>query len=206
MYKKICILLLSIFLLFGCKSTNINKLTLQEIIDTSIKEDVKNYNVNSKGYRYYLPNEFSIVKDEDYIQELLSKNNKYYLNVDIVSYYYKNTVSEERNIDDYEFFEFENNGKKGYLRITKNNDYFFVTLCYNYAIIEVEVEQDELRYAVSRSIVILNSIKYNDLVIEKYINDSDLDSSETEYKIPEPKNKNESRNILEYIEEYEDGE
>ena len=50
---------------------------------------------------------------------------------------------------------------------------------------------------------LLNSIKYNDIVIEKYINDKDLDSSETIYKIPEPKNKNEEKNILQYIEEYE---
>ena len=113
MYKKIGILIISIFLLFGCKSTNINKLTLQEIINTSIKEDVKDYNVNSKGYRYYLPNEFSVVKDEDYIQELLSKNNKYYLNVDIVSYYYKNAISEERNIDDYEYLSLKMMAKKG---------------------------------------------------------------------------------------------
>ena len=71
--------------------------------------------------------------------------------------------------------------------------------------VEVEVEEDEIRYAVSRSIDILKSIKYNELVIEKYINDNDLDSSETVYKIPEPKNKDESKNILQYIEEYEEG-
>ena len=76
-------------------------------------------------------------------------------------------------------------------------------MCYNYAIIEVVVEEDDLRYAISRGITILNSIKYNDLVIEKYITDNDLDSSETVYKLPEPKNKNESKNILQYIEEYE---
>ena len=77
-------------------------------------------------------------------------------------------------------------------------------MCYNYAIIEVEVEESELRYAISRGITILKSIKYNDLVIEKYINDNDLESSETIYKLPEPKNKDEKKNILEYIEEYEE--
>ena len=206
MNKKIIILIISLFLLVGCKTTNINKLTLEEIIDTSIEDEVKDYSVNSKGYRYYLPPEFSVVKDEDYIQTLLSKNTKYYLNVDIVSYYYKNNIFSERDIDDYDYYEFEHDGKKGYLRITKNNDYFFVTLCYNYAIIEVEVEEDEIRYAVSRSISILKSIKYNELVIEKYINDNDLDSSETVYKIPEPDNKNETKNVLQYIEEYEESE
>ena len=78
MYKKIIILIISMILLVGCKNTNINKLSLQEIIDTSIKSEVKDYNINAKGYRYYLPAEFSVVKDEDYIQQLLSKNNIYF--------------------------------------------------------------------------------------------------------------------------------
>ena len=143
-----------------------------------------------------------IKKDNDFVQELLSHNNTYYLNIDIVSYYYKNKIQSSPKMDDYEYFTFNKDDDNGYLRITKNNDYFFVELCYNYAIIEVEVEEDELRYAVSRGMSILNSIRYNDLIIEKYINDNNLVSSETIYKLPEPKNKNESKNILEYIEEY----
>ena len=203
--KKI-ILLICIFILFGCSKSNINTLTLEEIVDNQIETENSLYNVNSKGFRYYLPTEFSVKKDNDYVQELLSHNNTYYLNVDIVSYYYKNKMQSEPKLDDYEYFTFSNNDIDGYLRITKNNDYFFVELCYNYAIIEVEVEEDELRYAVSRGISILNSIKYNDLIIEKYINDNNLESSETIYKIPEPKNKNESKNILQYIEEYDNND
>ena len=128
----------------------------------------------------------------------------YSLNIDIVSYYYKNIIQADHEIDDYEYFTFEKDEANGYLKIRKNNDNFFVELCYNYAIIEVEVEESELRYAISRGITILKSIKYNDLVIEKYINDNDLESSETIYKLPEPKNKDEKKNILEYIEEYEE--
>lgn len=200
--KKL-LLLISALLLIGCKNTNINTLTLKEIIDNQIENENTLNNTNNKGFKYYLPTEFSVKKDNDFIQELISHNDTYYLNVDIVSYYYKNKIQSEPKSDDYEYFTFSNNDNYGYLRITKNNDYFFVELCYNYAIIEVEVEESELRYAVSRSISILNSIKYNDLIIEKYINDNNLESSETIYKIPEPKNKNESKNILEYIEEYE---
>ena len=203
--KKI-ILLICIFILVGCTKSNINTLTLEEIVDNQIKTENKLNNVNSKGYRYYLPTEFSVKKDGDYVQELLSHNKTYYLNVDIVSYYYKNKIESKPEINDYEYFTFNNNDTYGYLRITKNNDYFFVELCYNYAIIEVEVEEDDLRYAVSRGISILNSIKYNDLIIEKYINDKNLESSETVYKIPEPKNKDEGKNILQYIEEYNNEE
>ena len=201
--KKI-IIIICCLLLIGCTSNNINTMTLEEIVKTSIEKDTNMNNVNSRGYKYYLPTEFTLYKDDDFVQELLSHNTKYYLNIDIVSYYYKNTIKSEHEFDDYEYFTFSHDDKEGYLRIRKNNDYFFVELCYNYAIIEVEVEEDELRYAVSRTIDILKSIKYNELVIEKYITDNDLESKETVYKIPEPKNKDESKNILEYIEEYEE--
>ena len=205
MIKKILIII-CVFILCGCTTLNINKLTLNEIVDASINKEIKDYNVNNKGYRYLLPTEFSVFKDEDFVQELTSHNSIYYLNVDIVSYYYKNKIQTEHDLNDYEYFTFESGEKTGYLRIRKNNDYFFVELCYNYAIIEVEVKMEDLRYAVSRGMMILNSIKYNDIVIEKYINENDIDSKETIYKIPEPKNKNDSKNILQYIEEYEESE
>ena len=200
MYKKI-IIIICMFLLVGC-TNNINTLSLQEIVDESTASQSNLHNVNSKGYKYYLPNEFTLVKDEDFVQVLLSHNDKYYLNIDIVSYYYKNTIVTDHDFGDYNYFTFSKDDKEGYLRIRENNGNFFVELCYNYAIIEVEVEESELRYAVSRGMSILKSIKYNDLVIEKYINDNNLESSETLYKIPQPTNKNENKNVLQYIEEY----
>ncbi len=205
MIKKILIII-SVFMLCGCTMLNVNKLSLHEIVDTIVSKDTDQYNTNKKGYRYFLPSEFSLSKDNDFVQELVSHNSVYYLNVDIVSYYYKNSIKTDHDLSDYEYFTFENDDKNGYLRIRKNNDYFFVELCYNYAIIEVEVKIDELKYAVSRSMMILKSIKYNDLVIEKYISENDIKSTETIYKIPEPKNKNDSKNILQYIEEYEESE
>ena len=201
--KKKIIILICLFLLVGCTNKNINSMSLEEIVNSSIVTKSDLFNTNSKGYKYYLPNEFTLYREDDFVQELVSHNTKYYLNIDVVSYYYKTAMKTEHDFDDYEYFTFENNDINGYLRIRKNNDNFFVELCYNYAIIEVEVKESELRYAISRGIAILKSIKYNDLVIEKYINDNDLESSETVYKLPEPKNKDESKNILEYIEEYE---
>ena len=201
MLKKI-IIIICLFLLVGC-TKNINDLSLEEIIETSISETTNLHNTNNKGYRYYLPAEFTVRKNSDFNQELISHNRIYYLNIDIVSYYYKADDIVKREMSDYKYYRFEHDDKTGYLKIRKNNDNFFVELCYNYAIIEVEVEESELRYAVSRGITILKSIRYNDLVIEKYINDNDLESSETVYKLPEPKDKDDSKNILQYIEESE---
>ena len=202
MYKKL-LLIICMFLIVGCTKNSISNMSLKEIVNEEIKKESALFNTNNKGYKYYLPTEFTVTSENDFVQELLSHNTKYYLNVDIVSYYYKNNLKTDHDYDDYEYFTFENKDKNGYLRIRKNSDYFFVELCYNYAIIEVEVKEDDISYAVSRGINLLNSIKYNDLIIEKYINENDLESSETVYKIPEPKNKNESKNILQYIEEYE---
>jgi hypothetical protein len=205
MFKKIILIILS-FLIVGCSSNNINKLTLNEIIDISLEDEKSYVNINNKGYRYYLPDEFIVYEDNDYVQTLMSKNHFYFLNIDIVSYFYKNNILQSRNLDDYDYYDFNYNGKSGYMRLTRNDDKFLVELCYNYAIIEVEVEESELRYAVSRGISILKSIQYNDLVIKNYIEDNDIENSETIYNIPEPENKNDNKNVLEYIEDFENKE
>lgn len=204
MYKKI-IIVLCLFLFTGCTRTYyMNSLSYEEILNNATIEENNLHNTNNKGFKYYLPTGFSVTKDNEFNQTLTSHNNIYYLNIDIVSYYYKKGTEEIKEIDDYYFYKFNKNNKDGYLRIRKNNDKFFVELCYNYAIIEVEVEENEIKYAVSRGITILNSIKYNDTIIEKKLNDKDLESKETAYKIPEPKEKNETKNVLEYINENEE--
>lgn len=204
MYKKI-IIVLCLFLFTGCTRTYyMNSLSYEEILNYATIEENDLHNTNNKGFKYYMPTGFSVTKDDGFNQTLTSHNNIYYLNIDIVSYYYKKGTEETKEIDDYYFYKFNKNGKDGYLRITKNNDKFFVELCYNYAIIEVEVEESEIKYAVSRGITILNSVKYNDTVIEKKLNDKDIESKETAYKIPEPKEKNETKNVLEYINENEE--
>lgn len=201
MYKKITIIICLLFLTACTKQTYyINNLSYEDIINVSINDNGKTTNTNNKGYKYYLPTGFIVSKDNGYNQELLSDDNtRYYLNIDIVSYYYKNKMKTSHDLNDYKNYEFENNNKSGYLKITQNNDTFFVELCYNYAIIEVEVKESNIRYAISRGIIILNSIEYNDLIIQKYIGNNDIDNAETVYKIPEPKDKDSSKNILEYM-------
>ena len=203
MYKKITIIICLLFLTACTKQTYyINNLSYEDIINVSINDNGKTTNTNNKGYKYYLPTGFIVSKDNGYNQELLSDDNtRYYLNMDIVSYYYKNKMKTSHDLNDYKYYEFENNNKSGYLKITQNDDTYFVELCYHYAIIEVEVKESNIRYAISRGIIILNSIEYNDLIIQKYIGNNDIDNAETVYKIPEPKDKDSSKNILEYMRE-----
>ncbi len=201
MLKKILIILVLV-VLTGC-TMNINKMLYEEIIDSSIKENIEYSNIDGVGFKYYLPINFSLYKDDKYNQILLSNNTYYYLHIDVVSYHYKKAMKTDHEFDDEYYYTFDKDDKNGYLRITKNNDYFFVELCYNYAIIEVEVKEEDIKYVVSRGIIILNSIKYNDLVIEKNVVEDNLEALESIYQIPQPENKSSSKNVLEYIKENE---
>ena len=53
-----------------------------------------------------------------------------------------------------------------------------IEIIYNYAKIEVMVDKDMIKNALANSISILNSIKYNDEVIEQLLNDDNLDYTE----------------------------
>ena len=205
MIKRI-ILILCLFLLVGCTtSENIDDLSYKEIIDQGIVSKKSKANINSTGFRYNLPSSFSLIKDDGFNHELFSRGDTYYLRVDEISYYYKSNITTEHNLDDYEYYEFDNGDKSGYVRIVKNNDTFYIELCYNYAIIEVKVKEGNIKYAISRGIDILKSIEYNDVVIEKIVIGNNSEGKETVYKIPEPEKKN-IKNILEYMDDDEEEE
>ena len=77
---------------------------------------------------------------------------------------------------------------------------------YNYAKIEVIVEESFLKEAVSYAMVILASVKYNNNVLENIVGENVLTSKEIEFNIFETK-KSES-NFLKVSEEdiYEDND
>ena len=101
MIKKI-ILIVCLFCLVGCTS-NINDMSYEEIIEMNLNDNNLS-NVNSIGYKYYLPINFSVYKDDTYNQTLLSDNNLYYMHVDVVSYHYKKAISTEHNYNDYKYW------------------------------------------------------------------------------------------------------
>ena len=125
-----------------------------------------------------------------------------YLYVDVISYYYKNNL----NLDDKDssdcsyYYKINNNNKNGYVKITKDKDKYFMKVVYNYAKIETYVEEYELADILSYSMIILNSINYNDNLIEKILQDDYYSSSFKEYKIKKPEDA-ESK-FSEYLSEY----
>ncbi len=194
--KKV-ILILSLFLLVGCSSSLTSSLTIEDAISNVLINDNKHQNTNGRGYRYYKPRDFSVVSDNGYNQVLLNNGNMFYLNVDVNAY--NNKLKNEYVVDESLYFshKFSYNDIDGYVMVKENeNGYFYIKMLYNYSYIEVSVKESEIKRAIIDSTILLSSIKYNDKVIARLIDNGDLETSETTFQIDKPKNDN-SSNILE---------
>ena len=140
-------------------------------------------------------------KTEDFNEIIVNKNIKYYLYVDIVSYY--NKIEKDYKINDKAFIseDISNNDKKGYLEVNQKNDKYLIEIMYNYAKIELIVNKDNLEEAITNSIIILSTIKYNNDIIENIMGENVLNFNEEQLDIFEAKGS--ESNFLEYIQEYD---
>ena len=195
--------LLAIFVLLftsGCTTYNVDNMTYEGIINNTISNKTTLYNINNVGYRYYLPRGFIVSENKKYNQVLFSNNSKYYLNVDIISYYNKMVKKHENNPELYYSYEFDINDKYGYLDIKKIDDVFYIKMLYNYAIIEALVEEKDIKNAITNMSYILSSIRYNDSVILNLIGDSVFETSQVNYQIEKRKVDNTTtKNFLDYV-------
>ncbi len=205
MYKKI-LLVLILFLMTGCSLNSTYKMSLEENVEYAIKQNIKLYNVNSKGYRYYLPKGFKVLEDKDYNQVLLSNGTKFYLNVDVISYYNKNLIGYTDTTEAYKYMILKKDNKTGYMKIVKEEGCFLVEIVYNYGIIEMEVEEHNLYQSVINATYILSSIRYNNAIIKNLIGDNILESTERLYNIFSPKGEEDPKNFLDYVQEYDNYE
>ncbi len=191
--KKLVFALLALVFLTGC--TNINNLSISQIVSTSLENQSKLSNQYRTGYKYYLPRGLSVVSQSDYNEKLNTDRYTYYLYVDIISYY--NKVDNEFNPVAKAYYSKEIKGKNkyGYLQIRRINDKYLVEIMYNYAKIEVIVKPSDLNITVANAITILNSIQYNKDIIENVMGKNVLKNKETEINIFESK-KTDSNTIL----------
>ncbi len=183
----------------GC--TDINSQELGLLIDEEVNSSLKLANQVAKGYKYYLPKGVMIKEDNDFNQKFMLLNSYMYLYVDIVSYYYKNDFNYEME-KDYNYYQKElvHGDKKGYVVISKENDNYFVKVVYNYAKCEVYTNKSNLSSVVSYAMIILDSIEYNDVLIDKIISDTSVSTSDVTYEINKP-NDSESK-FSQYLNEY----
>ena len=199
MHKKLMFILLLIILTTGCariekEDTNYNDMIVNCLTQKKITNEV------AQGYKYCIPKGVKLIKNYDYNQKFLIDDDYMFLYVDIISYYYKNKLTYEIDNGSYYYNKISYNGKKGYVKITKEKDKYLVKIVYNYSKIETYTNKENLNKIVSIGTIILNNITYNEKIIEKIIDENNGSYSEVTYEIEKPEDA--SNKFREYLEEY----
>ena len=178
--KKILIIICLLFIT-GC--SDIRKQSYDDIIN-NIATRANKDNVYRTGYSYYLPRGMQVADSTLYNEAITDARYKYYLYVDIVSYYKKVTKDYSVNNNALVSKKLDYNGKFGYVEVNLlKNDKYLVEIMYNYAKIEVIVDKSNLNEAMLSIINILKSVEYNDSIIANLMGDDILNFSEEEFNI-----------------------
>ena len=183
--KKLIVLLSIVFLFAtGCTIKKLDNYNFPDNIDYLLSQKNKLYNVYYDGYKYYLPKGVVFIDKDDYNALIRDQyNNKYFLYVDLISYYHK--IENNYKVNEGSFYskKLDIDNKTGYIQIDKSEDKYFVQFVYNYVKIEAYVDENNLSKAISNMCYIVRSFKYNDLVIESLIGEKALDYKEVEYSL-----------------------
>lgn len=199
MHKKIIIMVIFIvFILTGCTRVDND---LDKIISATINND-KVVNTVSTKYELYIPIGVIQVIDNEYNQKLKIKNRDIYLYVDTVSYYYKNDLTYPLDNEyNYYYKEINNGQKKGYVAIKKvKDDEYYCKIMYNYSKVEFYSNLEDLPVVLSNSLIIQQSIKYNDELIKNDFDNNIEDGKEVKYELDKPKDSKST--FSKYLQEY----
>jgi len=175
--KKLITILLFVILLTGCQ--NVNKSSADKIISNAVDSKKDYTNVVRVGYKYYKPSLMSIIESTEYNEVLRSNDKLYYLYIDVIGYYNKVKYNYVENELAYYSKSFSRDNKEGYIEINelKDNQYL-IEIVYNYAKIEVMVDKASINEAIAYASSIISSIKYNDVVINKKLGTTFVNSYE----------------------------
>ena len=202
MRKRIIFVIVCLLLLSGCSQVIDNNDYVLRVYSCLNSNNMTN-NV-ALGYKYYLPKGVKKLKDYDYNQVFLVDGDYLYLYVDIISYYYKKEIPVVSYDDFYYYETFSYNNKNGYILIldndSDNEDKYYLSILYNYSKIEGYVSYDKLNKIITLSSIILNSIDYNQNVIEKILEGDLGQFSEFTYEVDKPEGA--SSSFSQYLEEY----
>ena len=179
--KKIILIIIILVFTAGC--TNINKLSYDDIVNNITTISTKD-NIYRTGYSYYLPRGMKVADSTLYNEVIEDANSKYYLYVDVVSFYKKITKEYEINNSAIYSSKINYNDKFGYVEVNLlKNDKYLVEIMYNYAKIEVIVDKSKCKEAMLSIINILKSVEYNDSIIANLMGDDILNFNEEEFNI-----------------------
>ena len=193
-------------MLTGCTKLDNN---IESIVNVVLNTEQK-VNTVSTNYKIYVPNGLIKIEDNDYNQIFKFKDRYIYLYVDTISYHYRNHTNYE-NTKTYNYFykKLNNYNKTGYLGIDQvDTDLFYVKLIYNYAKIEFYSNQENLSLMVTNSLLMVNSIKYNDNLISASLGDDNIAGKDIKYELDTPEGTESSFNdvLQQYVIEEEDQE
>lgn len=199
MKKLFFLLVLVILCTTGCSFKNINKMDINTLIDTILTKKSSKTNTALEGYKIYLPNGIQMINANSNNNVLYSNGEKYYLYVDLVSYYNKKDNEYKINTEKEAFFSklLDYNEKQGYILVTKYKDKYFVEVMYNHG--KIEVITKDYKNAIAKSLIVLKSVKYNDKIIETLIGTNVLKYDEEEFNLLGP-----STETIDFLQEYED--
>ena len=182
--KRLFILLSITCLLTGCSVSRLYPDHIDDSLKILLGEKSSVYNTYYEGYKYYLPKGIRLMNQEDYNALLKdSHGNRYYLYVDVISYFHKSVNDYVVSKDSYYSKKLNFNKKTGYLQIDKIDSKYFIQYVFNYAKIEAYVDKKNLDESIWYMSSILGTIKFNDTVLESLIGENALDYKEEDYTL-----------------------
>lgn len=184
MKRLIVLLSIVVVLATGCSIYKLDNTNISKNIKILLSHKTNLHNVNYDGYRYYLPKGVSFVNKDSYNALLKDvNNNRYYMYVDVISYYHKKENDYEINNDSHYSQRLDYNNKTGYVQIDEIGDKYFIQFVYNYVKIEAYVSKKDLTDSITNICYILRSVKFNDSVIESLIGENALDYQEEDFSL-----------------------
>jgi len=195
--KKYLLIVIVLLALTGC--ANINEMDYDNLINRVLKEESHKDNAYMEGYKLYLPNHMTIIGDLKGNDILYSYGDKYYLYVDLISYYNKKQNKYNIVTENYKYSKNINyNGLEGYVTVSDSKGGYLVEVMYNYA--KIEVVTKNINRAIANSLIVLKNITYNYKIIDSLIGSNALVYDSELFELLGP-TKSEN-NFLEYVEEY----
>ena len=202
--KKVIILLTLLILFSGCEVEKTTTESIEKVVEETLNYKVKGANNYFEGYKYYIPRGFQLRERKGNNHKLQSNNEFYYLYVDIVSYFHKKEIKTTNDDNNKLYFskKISYNDNEGYIKVSlPSNDIYYIEVVYNYSKIEAYVKEENIEYAIKNSLMILSSIKYNEVILDTIIGEKTLDYQEEIYNFFDTKK--EDSNFLDYIKEYD---
>ena len=196
--KKIILLTILLISLTGC--VNINNTSIENLVSTIKRSKLSLTNEYRNGFTYYLPVNMNVLSSDKANEVLTDGNYNYYLYADMISFYNKTSFDYKENKTSYKSLNLKDDKASGYLEINQKNDKYLIEIMYNYAKIEVMVDKDKINEAISNSLIVISSIKFNKDIIENMLGKNVLSFSEEEFNIFETNSS--TSNFLEIEKEF----